>query len=115
MIPMKDPTPFSGFKMTGGSKPTLMTEVANSEIVITQTSLSYALNIIKNKWGEKGNNIDIEKFSYIVGRMIAQKFFSGLHNMFQEGMAQEIQEAIEKAVKKYQPKEKKGKKFYDHF
>ncbi len=115
MIPFHDPVPFDGFKMTGGTKPTLMSHVTNSEIVVTQSSLSYALNIVKNKWGEIGNDIALEKFSYIVGRMIAQKFFSGLHNMFQEGMAQDIQEAITEIIKKYQPKAKKGKKFYDRF
>lgn len=115
MIPFNDPVPFDGFKMSGGSKPSLTQAIHASEIVIAQSSLSHTLKIIKNKWGEMGDDIDIEKFSYIAGRMIAQKFFSGLHNMFQEGMAQDIQEAITKIVKKYQPKAKKGKKFYDRF
>lgn len=109
------PVPFSGFKMTGGTRPTMIDEITNSDIVVSQASLSYAIKILKNKWGETGSDIDIEKFSYIVGRMIAQKFFSGLHNMFQEGMAQDIQKAIGEIIKKYQPKEKKGKKFYDNF
>lgn len=114
-IPRRGPVPFSGFKMTGGNRPTLMTEVSAADIVVAQNSQSHSLAILKNKWGLKGNDIDLQKFSYIVGRMIAQKFFSGLHNMFQEGMAQDIQKAIEEIIEKYQPKEKKRKRFYDNF
>jgi len=115
MKPEPNCDPYSGFEAIGGNKTHLTQEVHASDIIVAQNSHSYALKIIKNTWGEQGSDIDIEKFSYIVGRMIAQKFFSGLHNMFQEGMAQDIQEAIGEIIKKYQPKEKKGKKFYDHF
>ena len=85
----------------------LFQEVADADLAFTFRTRNGNLKIIKDRTGEIIFNnkaptwYAIEKFSYMISRMI---FEENNIKMFQEGLNQEIQKAINGTIKKFHTK-----------
>jgi hypothetical protein len=76
----------------------LLENLYSSSIVISVNGQTNNLNIIKNRWGEKKDNLTISEVIDLFANLLCQVKYNGRMTMFQEGMKQKLIEQITKTL-----------------